>query len=289
MKQLFTLLLAFVTVGTFAQKNFQGKATYMSKTTVDMSSWGSRMNSMSEAQKKQIAARMKSMLEKTFILSFDKTASIYKEDEKLSAPGASGGMRFGGMTGGGTKYKNTKDLVALEATEFFGKNFLISDTMEMPQWELGSETKKIGEYVCYKATLTKDVDATDWRNMRRRNREDDKKKDEAVKDSTETVKVTEDIEIPKKITVTAWYTPQIPVSNGPGEYWGLPGLILEINEGRTTILCTEIVLNPSEKIEITKPTKGDEVTRKEYVSLITKKMEEMRQNFRRRGRGRGRF
>ena len=289
MKQLFTLLLAFVAVGTFAQKNFQGKATYMSKTTVDMSSWGSRMNSMSEAQKKQIAARMKSMLEKTFILSFDKTASIYKEDEKLSAPGASGGMRFGEMTGGGTKYKNTKDLVALEATEFFGKNFLISDTMEMPQWELGSETKKIGEYVCYKATLTKDVDATDWRNMRRRNREDDKKKDEAKKDSTETVKVTEDIEIPKKITVTAWYTPQIPVSNGPGEYWGLPGLILEINEGRTTILCTEIVLNPSEKIEITKPTKGDEVTRKEYVSIITKKMEEMRQNFRSRGRGRGRF
>ena len=122
--------------------------------------------------------------------------------------------------------------------------------------------------------------------MRRRNREDDKKKDEAKKDSTETVKVTEDIEIPKKITVTAWYTPQIPVSNGPGEYWGLPGLILEINEGRTTILCTEIVLNPSEKIEITKPTKGDKVTRKEYVSIITKKMEEMRQNFRIRGRGR---
>ncbi|WP_439128045.1 GLPGLI family protein [Polaribacter sp.] len=287
MKQLITLVLAFVTVSTFAQKNFQGKATYMSKTTLDMSSWGSRMNSMSEAQKKQIAERMKSMLEKTYILSFDKTASIYKEDEKLSAPGSRGGMSWGGMSGGGTKYKNTKDLVALEATEFFGKNFLISDTMKMPKWELGSETKKIGEYVCYKATLTKDVDATDWRNMRRRNRDDDKKKDDAKKDSTATVKVTEDIEIPKQITVTAWYTPQIPVSNGPGEYWGLPGLILEINEGRTTILCTEIVINPADKIEIEQPKKGDEVTRKEYVSIITKKMEEMRANF--RGRGRGRF
>ncbi|GAB7257846.1 GLPGLI family protein [uncultured Polaribacter sp.] len=289
MKQLITLFLAFVTIGVFAQKNFQGKATYMSKTTLDMSSWGSRMNSMSEAQKKQIAERMKSMLEKTFILSFDKTASIYKEDEKLDAPGAGGGFRMGGFSDGGTKYKNTKDLVALESKEFFGKNFLISDTMEMPKWELGSETKKIGNYICYKATLTKDVDATDWRNMRRRNRDDDKKKEDANKDTTETVKVTEDIEIPKKITVTAWYTPQIPVSNGPGEYWGLPGLILEINEGRTTILCTEIVLNPSEKLEIEKPTKGDKVTRKEYTDAITKKMEEFR-NSRGRGRGgRGRF
>ncbi|AQS95006.1 MULTISPECIES: GLPGLI family protein [Polaribacter] len=289
MKQLITLFLAFVTIGVFAQKNFQGKATYMSKTTLDMSSWGGRMNSMSEAQKKQIADRMKSMLEKTFILSFDKTASIYKEDEKLEAPGAGGGFRMGGLTDGGTKYKNTKELVALESKEFFGKNFLISDTMEMPQWELGSETKKIGNYICYKATLTKDVDATDWRNMRRRNRDDDKKKKDANKDTTETVKVTEDIEIPKKITVTAWYTPQIPVSNGPGEYWGLPGLILEINEGRTTILCTEIVLNPSEKLEIEKPTKGDKVTRKEYTDAITKKMEEFR-NSRGRGRGgRGRF
>ncbi len=37
------------------------------------------------------------------------------------------------------------------------------------------------------------------------------------------------MEKPKQIEVVAWYTPQIPVSNGPGEYWGLPGLILEIN------------------------------------------------------------
>lgn len=282
MKSLFTLALALVTVITFAQKDFQGKATYMSKTTMDMSNF-SRNGQMSEAQKNQMAARMKSFLEKTYILTFDKTASTYKEDEKLAAPGAGSGRGWGGMTGGGTKYKNTKTLVALESTEFFGKNFLISDEMEMPKWELGSETKQIGEYVCYKATLTKDADPLDWTNMRRRN--DDKKKDEAKKDSTNTVKISEDIEMPKQITITAWYTPQIPVSNGPGEYWGLPGLILEVNQGRTTILCTEIVMNPADKEEIEQPTKGEEITRKEYTETITKKMEEMRANFRGRGRG----
>ncbi len=293
MKSLFTFFFALVTITSFAQKDFQGKATYMSKTTMDMSRWG-RNGQMSEAQKKQIAARMKSMLEKTYILNFNKTASLYKEDEKLESPTAGRGSGFMRMMGGnGVKYKNTKDLVALESKEFFGKKFLISDDMEKPKWELGSETKQIGNYTCFKATLVKDVDPTDWTNMRRRPRKDKKKDDktteETKKDTTNVVKISEDIEMPKQITITAWYTPQIPVSNGPGEYWGLPGLILEINSGRTTVLCTEIVINPSDKELIEKPTKGKKITRKGYNETVTKKMEEMRQNFQRRGRSRGRF
>ena len=72
MKSLFTLLFAIVSITTFAQKEFQGKATYMSKTTMDMSRF-SRNGQMSETRKKEISERMKSVLEKTFILSFDKT------------------------------------------------------------------------------------------------------------------------------------------------------------------------------------------------------------------------
>lgn len=292
MKSLLKLLLVFATVTTFAQKDFQGKATYMSKSTMDMSSWG-RNGQISEAQKKQIAARMKSMLEKTFILNFNKTESVYKEDEKLAAPTMGRGRSWGGFSGGGTKYKNTKDRIALESTEFFGKNFLVSDTMEAPKWELSTESKKIGNYTCYKATMMKDVDPLDWTNMRRRRRgsekKNDKNKDEAKKDSSNVRKISDEIEMPKQIEVTAWYTPQIPVSNGPAEYWGLPGLILEINAGRTTVLCTEIVMNPSEQIDIKKPTKGKEITREEYTKTITQKMEEMRQMWRSRGsRGRGR-
>lgn len=289
MKSLITLVLTFVTVATFAQKDFQGKATYMSKTTMDLDNFG-RGGQMSEAQKKQIAERMKSMFEKTFILDFNKTSSIYKEDEKLDAPTAGGGrgFRFGGFGGGGTQYKNIVDNVSLESTEFFGKKFLISDEMKKPQWELGSETKQIGNYTSFKATLVKDVDPMDFTNMRRRNRNNDDK-DETKKDSTNTTNISDEIEIPKQIVVTAWYTPQIPVSNGPGEYWGLPGLILEINAGRTTILCTEIVINPTEKVSIDKPTKGKEITRAEYNKTVTEKMEEMRERFRggRNGGGRG--
>ena len=54
------------------------------------------------------------------------------------------------------------------------------------------------------------------------------------------------------------------------------------------MLCTEIVINPEEAVEIKKPSKGEEVSRDEYNKIIKKKSEEMRERFRnRRGRGRG--
>lgn len=277
MKRIITSFLLCISVAVFSQANFQGKAIYQSKTTVD-TDFGGRQ--MSEEQKKRILERMKNMLEKTYILNFTKKESIYKEEEKLEAPGSGRGFRFGGFAGGGTTYKNVKEGKLLESTEFFGKNFLITEKAEQPKWELGSETKQIGNYTCFKATLVKKTSAFDWRNMRRRNRDNEEKKD-----TSNVKKVTDEVEMPKEIVVTAWYTPQIPVSNGPEEYWGLPGLILEIKEGRTTILCSEITMNPSDKIDIKEPAKGKEITIEEYNKVVKEKMEEMRERFRSRRGG----
>ena len=276
MKLLFTFLLAMVTVTTFAQKDFQGKATYMSKTTMDMSRFGDQM---SEQQKKQMMARFKNFLEKNYTLSFNKTESSFKEDVKLDAPGTAG-RRWGNNNGQGSIYKNLKDREMIEDVEQFSKRFLVVEQMDQPKWEMGMETKKIGQYTCYKATMVKVDNKVDWGKMFSR-RGNSKKKD-----STETVDKKEDV---KMLAVTAWYTPQIPVSSGPGTYFGLPGLILEINEGRTTMLCTEIVMNPAETIEIKKPTKGKEVNREEYNKIVKKKSEEIREQFKSRGRGGRRF
>ncbi|MCB0471419.1 MAG: GLPGLI family protein [Flavobacteriaceae bacterium] len=284
MKSIVTIFLFLVSITLAAQQDFQGKAVYQSKTTVDMDNFGN--GRIPEDRKKEIMERMRSMLEKTFVLDFNASASIYKEEEKLEMPGGpSGGwgMRIGGMAGTGTLYKNIKEAEMIEATEFFGKNFLIDEQLEKPEWELSGETKQIGNYTCFKATLLKKTNAFDFAAMRRRNTDENTDK---TKDTANTKKVTDEIEMPKEILVTAWYTPQIPVSNGPAEYWGLPGLILEINAARTTILCSEITLNPKEKIEIKAPDKGKEVTREEYDEIVKKKMEEMREMYRgRRGDG----
>jgi predicted GIY-YIG superfamily endonuclease len=56
-------------------------------------------------------------------------------------------------------------------------------------------------------------------------------------------------EMPKEISITAWYTPEIPINQGPENYWGLPGLILEVTDGKTVILCSKLVLNTKEKKE----------------------------------------
>ena len=55
---------------------------------------------------------------------------------------------------------------------------------------------------------------------------------------------------PKEKKVTAWYTPDIPVNVGPLNYWGLPGLILEIQEEKRIILCSKAVISNKENFKI---------------------------------------
>jgi GLPGLI family protein len=284
----FGVLLLFVTTQISAQ-DFQGQAIYQTKTSMDMSGWGG--DQMSEQRKKQIADRMKSMLEKTYVLNFNRSESTYKEEEKLAAPGA-GGSRWGSMMSsftGGPQYKNVKESLIIQEQEFFGKAFLVKDSLPQLEWKLGNETKKIGQYTCFMATTTKSVDEMDFMSMRRRNRGNDEKKEgEEKTDSTkkESTDPFDEVEVPKFIVVTAWYTTQIPVSTGPAEYHGLPGLILEVTADKTVMLCTKIVMNPQEREAIDKPEKGDVVTREEYNQIMKDKVAEMREMYGGRG-GRG--
>ena len=271
----FTVCFFLLTVSfSFAQKDFQGKAFYETKTTVDMSNFGG--GELSEERKKEISNRMKSALEKTYTLTFNQSESMYKEEEKLDAPSQGGrGPNFSAfIPTGGPQYKNVKDLKVLQEQEFFGKQFLIKDDLQKLEWELGAETKTIGQYMCFKATTVIDDDGFDLSNFGRRGGNSENKEAE------------EEANASKQITVTAWYTPQIPVNQGPDKYWGLPGLVLEVNAGRTTILCSKIILNPSEKETIKAPSKGKEVTQKEYDEIVKKKTEEM-QSMRGGNRGGG--
>jgi GLPGLI family protein len=282
----FIIASVFMVSGLVNAQNFQGMAVYESKTsTADFMKGMSGNRDMTPEMQKQIEERMKKMFERTFVLNFDKSASIYKEEEKLDAPGGQQGggrMMMSMMGGGGTNYKNAKTKQFIVDKEFFGKEFLIKDSLPNYEWVLGSESKQIGDYICFKATAVVKVSESDFRNFRFRNNnnaKDGDKKAETVKDTAKAKKTnfTDDWEMPKENTITAWYCPEIPVNQGPENYWGLPGLILEVNDGKTVILCSKLVLNSKDKVEIKPASKGKEVTQKEYDEIVKKKMEEMRE------------
>jgi GLPGLI family protein len=287
-KIVFSIVFLVAFFNSFGQKDFQGMAVYESKTsTSDFKSRMSGNKDMTPEMQKMIEERMKKMFEKTFILNFDKSASIYKEEEKLDTPGQQGGggmrMMSSFMGGGGTFYKNVKEKAYTVDKEFMGKEFLVKDTLTNYKWNMESESRVIGGYTCYKATTVIPASKTDFRNFRPKKEEEPKTEEVKEKKTS----FMDEIDLPKEITITAWYTPEIPVSQGPEAYWGLPGLILEVNDGKTTILCSKIVMNVKEKAEIKQPNNGKVVTQKEYDDTIIKKMEEFRQMNQGQGNNRG--
>lgn len=256
-------------------QEFQGQAFYFSKSKMELGNWGARMN---EAQKKQMAARLQNRLEKTYVLNFNKESSWFNEEDKLDAMSGATDS-WGKNFARGEQYKNVKDNQLVQSQEFYGKRFLVKDKLQEIAWKMGGESKKIGQYMCFKATAsipTLELTWYDfsWSNLRQAQKQEN--------DSTAVVGKEPEIAMTE---VEAWYTLQIPVRHGPAEYWGLPGLILEVSAGNTTMLCSKIVMNPKENLKIEAPNKGKEINKQDYQATITEKMQEMRNN---RGRRRSR-
>lgn len=272
------IALAFIGLTSFTPttQEFQGQAFYFSKSTMELGNWGARL---SEAQKKDVYARLKNRLEKTYVLNFNKEESMFYEEDQVDAiSGATDS--WGNNFSRGDQYKNVKDNQLIQSQEFYGKKFLVKDKLAAIEWKMGGESKQIGQYTCFKATAmvpTSELTWYDfsWGDLRRPSTDANAAGGPASDEDSEP-------EVPMT-AVEAWYTLQIPVGHGPGEYWGLPGLIMEVSAGNTTMLCSKIVLNPDETIEIKAPSKGKEITKADYQATIRTKMAEMRDN---RGRRR---
>ena len=142
-----------------------------------------------------------------------------------------------------------------------GKVFLIKDNFIEYDWELTGETKNIGNYTSYKAVYEIEEEDIQIDNI-----------NGGLKEEKVTI----------KRIVVAWYTPDVPISNGPSNYGGLPGLILEVNDGDQTIVCSEIILNPKEIKEINEPTKGKIVTREKFGKISLEKTKEMMDRYKSR-------
>lgn len=258
MKTTFLLLILFITNSVLSQE-FQGVAIYRSSNQLSV-----KMDSTQviDKQTKEFNALLKAQFDNEFKLQFNKTESLYKTEEKLKLEGAqaSGTIVMSGVNfGQAPLYKNTSTASYVKEEDLMGKKFLVKDNLLKPDWKMEPEQKKIGNYTVFKATWTRDVEVANW------------DKDQVFTKTT----------VPK--TTTAWYTPEIPVSHGPREYWGLPGLIMEIQEDKFSLLVTEIILNPKDKFTIIVPSKGKQTDQASFDKIKEEKNKEMREQFNKGG------
>jgi GLPGLI family protein len=250
-------LLLFLGAGlqaAFAQ-GFTGRAYYKST-----SQFSIKMDStkMAPEQIAQIQASLKKQMEQNYILSFNQTESTWKKEESLGggpATASAGGAVFMVATSGegSTLYKNIADQSFLEEQDMMGKSYLVKDMLEPVEWELSNETKKVGNYTVQKASYTRIVDSKRF-----------------------STGMTEMENVKDTLQVTVWFTPEIPVAHGPENFFGLPGLILEVqNQGRT-LICEKIELNPSaDPVVIERPSKGKEITQAEFQTVQEEGMKQM--------------
>tara|TARA_B100000902_G_scaffold4516_1_gene5737 strand:- start:83 stop:949 length:867 start_codon:yes stop_codon:yes gene_type:complete len=270
------IILFFMAFSGFSQ-DFQGKAYYMSKMNVNMD-W---MKNLPPDRQVSVKASMKKATEKNYILNFNSSASFFKEEERLDPNAQGGGFNWQQFVTGpaqGDIYRDIQSNTYTNKKELFGKIFLIKDSLPKSKWVMTGETKQIGIYNAYKATISKEVEEEVISFQRSRGRQGQRPTPPKPPEK----KI-------RKVVMSAWFTPEIPVSTGPSLYGGLPGLILELNDDKITILCTKVVLNPKEKVKIKKPSKGKVVSSPEYEKIAADKAEEMRSRWDgRRSRGSGR-
>lgn len=241
MRMLLCFLVLLIPFSIFSQ-NISRIASYKSFVKTEVQ-WDSL--NMSPEIREQVEKIVRNQSQKEYELLFNRNEALFREKERLDTPEISGGtvtiMRTGGV---GIRYVNQERRHFINQTEILGKEFLISDTLINPQWKLGNETKNIGEYSCFKATMIRPG----------KNPEDD-------------------------VLITAWYAPQIPVPFGPEDYGGLPGLILELQDNKITYLCNRIILNPEKPVSIKSPSHGTKVSQQEFDAIREKKTQEFEEMY----------
>lgn len=179
-----------------------------------------------------------------FELIFSGDESLYRAQKQEELPttstspgGPPMGMRFGAGRANRVVYKDLAKDTMIDSRDFMQKQFLITGPPKPRKWKIGTKHKEILGYNCLEASFREDS-------------------------------VT---------TMVAWFSPQLPVPNGPSDYQGLPGMILQVdvNDGLRMVTATEINLDSVDTSVIVAPSKGKEVTPEEFEKIREEKMKEM--------------
>lgn len=172
-------------------------------------------------------------------LVFNKNKSVFKLIDKVDLEEDRNYQLISGLANRGKVYYNDA-----EKNIFFTKSLItdspyyVKENNNNDKWVLTDETKRIDNYLCYKAFFNQT-------SITRRGEE-------------------------RTLKVVAWYSPELPYSFGPMGLNRLPGLILEasLNGGKSIYYAKSIDFKSDKKLDFVEPEKL--ITREEYNQLYQK-------------------
>lgn len=196
-----------------------------------------------DSKVKMMFAEMKQTAKnQVYLLEFSSVISKFYKKEVLSTGSISSEKEL-------LLQKSASILYGTNDSYFFDKNsskFVIKKDdgnlfflNEKQDWVITSETKKIGNYLCYKATSEKS-------GMDKFGKE-------------------------KSTPVVAWFAPGLPYGFGPKDFNGLPGLILELQFYKPVYLATKIDVDNKATRDIVLP-KGKMIDYKVYQKSFVGKI-----------------
>jgi len=178
----------------------------------------------------------------TYQLIINNDHSLFIQNESKMEKSDIGFFKSASSIGGtdGRFYVSRKDSIYLNKKHFGDEDFLVK--LKIKKWKITDEFKFISDFKCYKA-LSEDI----------------------VYNTKGTF----------KFPVIAWFCPELPSFFGPAGYFGLPGLILELDNGKMNLLATKINFFKSKKENIKPFKKGIKLTQKEFDKIMEEKAKEM--------------
>jgi GLPGLI family protein len=219
--------------------------------------------------------QMKSMIPEfrtdKYELIFNENASLFRSvvDDEAPDPfanaggGGGGGMRMNFRMPTANTYTDLAKQMQYEERAFFEKEFLIIDSLKQYKWKLSEETKTIAKQLCKKATTM--ITAPQMRMRVSIGGGGN------IGDTTANTP-----RAPKETELVVWYAENIPVSFGPDNYSGLPGVIMEIDQDNGANVTTAVEVSAKyPKKELVAPSKGEKMNRAQFQESMQKLMQDM--------------
>lgn len=121
-----------------------------------------------------------------------------------------------------------------DVMEILGKVYVVEDSLKTPNWRIQNDLKDVAGHICMKASVEDTV---------------------------------------KKQKIVAWFAQDITHPGGPERYFGLPGMILEldINNGAVVIAAERIEPKKlTNELDLPKKLKGKTISEEAYQQMIYK-------------------